>query len=213
MFLELLGYDEEQSNETTIGNTNTPSAPPKRQKQWSSGSDNDWKLMLESDHSKAVCTEMRNLLRLTASIDFDDTKVHDSQVVKVNTTSALFAHIKIIHYALHLLYEELKLNTMRSKDLPLLAPFLCQLSNDLGLKQYAVCYWKDFPELCKMDSNAVIQGDLKNIIQWSVMEEQPRCIMQHLYDMLKNVEVPPFPFIQCVNPRTKNIIQVSKVDF
>lgn len=168
--------------------------------------------MLSSNFNTTVCKDLRNTLNLKANLAItSEHHEHDNDLIKFNVNSILFPYIKIIHYTLHLLYEELKLNTVRSKDLPFLAQFLGQLSNDLGLKNYAVHYWKDFPELCKIDNKMIAQGDLKNVIHWAVMTEEPQCVMRHLYDMLRGVDVPPFPFIQNVNPRTKDIVQASVI--
>lgn len=209
LLVELLGYEDEQKSEATIDNL-MPSVPPKRQKQFSIGTESDWKLLLTSNYNRIVSNDLASMLNLQKSSVNEAEDLDASNSRQINPNSALFSSIKIVHFTLHLLYEELKLNTIRSKDLPYLAEFLNRLSNDLGLKEYVLYYWKDFPEYCKIGIGSVLpQLDLKNVSHWPVMSEHPYSVMQHLYDMLRDINVPAFPFIHNVNPRTKDIVQVS----
>lgn len=208
VFTELLGYDDEQKSQVILDNFNTPSAPPKRQKQSLSGTDADWKLLTADAYCRVVNMELRNTLNLrtdmTTSVDDAETPVS----ARINTNSILFPYIRIIHFTLHLLYEELKLNTLRSKELPYLAQFLSHLANSLSLKYYSVYYWKDFTEHCSRKCREINKLDLKNVTYWSVMSEQPYSIMQHMYDTLRGINISPYPFIPNVNPRSKDIVQV-----
>lgn len=214
-FLALLGYEDENRTESVIDSVSTPSVPPKRQKQSSSGSDSDWKMMINSDYHESVHYEFRNMLNLNIPLQTDRNHF-DLTILNAtlhNSNSVLFPYIHVIHFTLHLLYEELKLNTMRSKELPFLARFLSKLAGDLGLKEYMVGYWKDFPLDCLCSSAGLISAnDLKRAVHWSVMSEKPYFVMQYLYNMLYNVEVLPFPHIPNVNPRTVDIIQVSTLN-
>lgn len=203
-----MGYDDDHKNQVKADNFNTPSAPAKKPKQSLSGSDMDWKLLVTEQHSQLLNRELRNALNLRKTITHGVDNCKAIESVRINTNSVLFPYIRIIHFTLHLLYEELKLNTVRYKELPLLAKFLNYLANSLGLKNYSVYYWKDFAEYCYIKSKEVYQMDLKNVIHWSVMSEQPYSIMQHIYDMSRGVSVLPYPFIPNVNPRSKDIVQV-----
>lgn len=203
-----MGYDEEQKSEATLDSLNTPSAPAKRKKHSFAGSDADWKFLMTVEEYDN--TELRKTLNFDTNraVISENAKTVVEDAIQINTNSVLFPYIKIIHYTLHLLYEELKLNTLRSKDLPHLAQFLSRLSVFLDLKQYSVYYWKDFSELCKISTKTVHPIDLRNVTHWSVMSEEPISIMQHIYDLLKNAPTAPFPFIPNVNPRSKDIVQL-----
>lgn len=210
----LLGYESENGKDQMFDNANTPSVPPKRQKQSLSESDTDWNLLASTQYHEAVYMDFKNMLNLNKRVGYtnEDVNMQTFHLSQQSSNSVLFPYIHIIHFCLHLLYEELKLNTMRLKELPLLAKLLSKLAGDLGLKEYVVCYWKDYPTECFIDASSIIHSsDLKKIIHWSVMSEKPYFLMEYLCNMLQNVNVPAFPYIPHVNPRTRDIVQVSHI--
>lgn len=207
----MLGYENENRKELA---SDTPSVPPKRQKQLLNESDIDWNLIKDSKYHKDVYRDFKHLLRLEKTVTSmqkdDEMNLEFFKINQQSQNAILFPYMHIIHFSLHLLYEELKLNTMRAKDLPLLVKFLCKLAGDLSLKEYTICYWKDFPGECVFNKGDVIgEDELKKIVRWSVMSEQPYFLMEHLYNMLCGVgKISPFPYIPNVNTRTRDIVQV-----
>lgn len=210
----LLGYENENGKETTSENSSISSVPPKRQKPSLSETDADWNLLTATQYHKNVYRDFKNLLNLDKSGTYsqeDETNLHYFKMNQQSQNSILFPYIHIVHFSFHLLYEELKLNTVRVKELPLLAKLLCKLAGDLGLKEYVICYWRDFPSDCVVNiDETVIDNDLKKIVRWSVMTEKPYFLMEYLCSMLSDVNVAPFPYIPHVNSRTRDIVQVRK---
>lgn len=187
--------------------------PPKRQKQSLTETDSDWNLLAATDYHQSLYSDFRSVLKLDRSVSYlcEDTNVDAYRMNQQSQNSVLFPYIHVIHFSFHLLYEELKLNTMRSKELALLAKLLSKLASDLGLQEYVICYWKDYPTECYLNtSSAVSVGDFKKIIRWSVMSEKPFFLMEYLCNMLQGASLPPFPHIPHVNPRTRDIVQVSE---
>lgn len=131
---------------------------------------------------------------------------------QINCQSILFPYFRLILFTLHLLYEELKLNTVRLCELPLLANFLRQMSGDLRLQNYVLYYWKDFADHCvwKTDpeESQMTENDLIKINSLSVMSNDPVNIMEYFCEMLSKGDSKTYPFIKYVNPFSKNMLQV-----
>lgn len=128
---------------------------------------------------------------------------------KINGNCVLFPQIKLILFTLHLLYEDLKLNNLRAEDLKLLVGLLSQLASDLGLDDYCLIYWKDFPEICPSitGKNIISDADLKNIISHPVFESfDIMGFISNLIDSKK--EVVPYPWIRGVTNRSRDVIEV-----
>lgn len=208
--LELLGFDIYSSNDLAGEPPMTPSNAAKRQRPSLLGTSIDWNNLMESDHHKQNYNILSEFLHLQGAL-FKHNSQSQPSTIQINAKSVLFPYIRIIHYTLHLLYEELKLNIMHSGDLPLLARFLSKLSHDLFLTEYVVHYWKDFPEICGLqrDRNVIIpENAMKNIIQWPIIKNNPESIMKHLFCLLNETDVSPFPYINNVNLRSKAVVQV-----
>lgn len=210
----MIGYDNEyHSTDKNLDHPSTPSCAAKRQRQSCNGSESDWNNLLKSVQHNKIGAALDDILHLNESpAESVLSEVVNTQV-SINRKSVLFPSIRIIHYTFHLLYEELKLFTNRSTELPYLVQFLNKLSCDLKLTAYNIHYWKDFPEHCAVEnerSSVLSSNDLKSIIQWPVMTETPDSIMEYIYDTFRGLDVTPFPFIPNINLRTKAIVQVNK---
>ncbi|KAK5650992.1 hypothetical protein RI129_002021 [Pyrocoelia pectoralis] len=209
LIYELLGYDNEPYNEMPC---DSPLSVAKRQRQSSMGSDADWNFLLDSKLHKSNHKAISSLLNIDEIPRKSEASTNSE--VKVNITSVLFVNIRIIHYSLHLLYEDFKLNITRTQELPFLAEFLSKLSADLSLKLYVTHYWKDFPNLCppyNPKRSTIKENHLKNVIVWPSMQEKPDCIMEYVYYLLKDLGTSPFPYIPNVNERTKTVVELCGV--
>lgn len=208
---ELLGYDIDQTNDVPLDILMTPSSASKRQRQSTSGSDQDWQQLLNSDYHKYNCEHLVTHLHLK-NVQRKSLLVPKLSNVQININSILFNDIKVIHYTLHLVYEDIKLNSMRTEELPFLAQFLSKLAIDLSLKNYVIHYWKDFPDQCnKYDANLeVIEAEnLKNVIAWPCMTEIAESVMEYIYNLLSvDVSLAPYPYVFNVNNRSKAVVQV-----
>ncbi|XP_017782212.1 PREDICTED: anaphase-promoting complex subunit 1 [Nicrophorus vespilloides] len=212
LLLELLGYENDQSSEGGLADTaTTPSCAAKRQRQSAFGSESDWKRLQHSDTHYAVIDGVGNVLKFTKEPYRRQLKI-DSDV-HVNSKSILFTHIKIIQYSLHLLYEDLKLNTLCKHDLPLLASFLSKLAMDLGNKYYVMHYWRDFPDQCPIytDSSQFSATDLKNVIQWSAITDEPTNIFGHFSRLFNGETTDSYPIVANVNVRSRNMMQLCGI--
>lgn len=207
MLIELLGY-EHQTSSLNEDCPITPSSNPKRQKHSTSGSEEDWLYLVNSVHQNKLGNYVKYKLQLKCNQIHFQTGL--TNTLQINVNSVLFPHIKLIHNCLHLLYEDLKLNVLRSDDLKLLATFLSKLSGDLGLIDYLVHYWKDFPDTCTIKlSGNIGPNERKNVNEYPFVAEKPPNIMQFIYDILQgNSEIGSYPFMNHVNVRSKDIIQV-----
>lgn len=208
----MLGYESENGKDSA---SDTPSVPPKRQKQSLSESDADWHWLKGAQYHKDTYRDFKHLLKLEKTANCtqeeDEMTLQTFKFNEQSQNSVLFPFFHIIHFSFHLLYEELKLNTLRAKELPLLVKLLCKLAGDLGLKDYVICYWKDFSGECIVESIDGVVGEnvMKKIVRWSVMSEKPHFLMEFLCNMLRGVGGHQFPYIAQVNPRSRDIVQVS----
>ncbi|KAK4883598.1 hypothetical protein RN001_006917 [Aquatica leii] len=212
LIYELLGYDTEQSSEMPCDSPMTPLYVAKRQRQTSLGSNADWNYLVDSKVHKLSYHSTATLLNLKASTK-TSSPIKNAEI-KINTNSILFSNIRVIHYTLHLLYEDFKLNVIRMEQLPLMAQFLSKLSSDLMLKNYVTYYWKDFPYYCSKynsESSVIGIGNLKNAVKWSCMQEQPENIIEYVYLLLKNTDVTSYPYIPNVNERSKAVAQLCGI--
>ncbi|KAJ8947314.1 hypothetical protein NQ318_004566 [Aromia moschata] len=187
----------------------TPSSATKRQKQFSIGSDDDWNYILNSEH-RVINENLSCMIKLDNNSQIIN--VEEKQNIAVNLKSVLFPYIRLIHYSLHLLYEDLKLNTLRSEDLLPLMKFLNKLSADLNLIHYNLHYWKDFPQYGTFSrGSSISQTDLKNVILWPSISDKPVDVMQHIYCLLQGSTIPPYNYLANVNERSRDIIQLCGV--
>lgn len=128
---------------------------------------------------------------------------------QINVNSILFPSIKLVHFCLHLLYEDLKLNVLRSEDLKLLGVFLNKLSRDLGLVEYSVHYWKDFPDICTIRSSEIVgPSERKFVNECAFVDKKPASVMNFIYDLMQGGETGHYPFVNHVNNRSRDIIEV-----
>lgn len=216
--LELLGYEEDQVTEISADHTTTPASSAKRLRQSCSGDDSDWIFLVKSQEYQSVSHYLNDILHLNVTNITNDNSKEKRNDIKINHNSIFFTNVKVIHFTLHLLYEELKLNVLRKNDLKLLASFLSKIAYDLDFEFYQVYYWKDFPDVCNASNytnrHKVNPINLKSIISWPCADNKPIGIFQFLYDLLdKNGGNYAYPFIRNVNPRCRDIIQVSRFNY
>lgn len=192
-------------------NAMTPSTSAKRKRTCNSESDLDWELLLETDVHKNIYGHMNTILQLTKGIASNLNVDHSEQEYQVNTNAILFPFIRIIHYVLHLLYEDMKLNILYKKDLPLIAKLLCRLSFELNLKDYQLYYFNEFPSVCNLTEHKdrclnLNDGKIPSIPQ--CFEVQPPSIFNFLLNVIEKKETKPFPIMTHVNETTRNIIEI-----
>ena len=113
--------------------------------------------------------------------------------------------LRFFFSALHLLYEDSKLNKFCWKSCPLLASFLSRLSADLNLQNYVEHYWKEFPTMCHMsvEKARTEQVNLKMIQELELsMLNDPPSIFKTLEAIIKGQPIKDiFPIISGVTSR------------
>lgn len=207
LFLELLGYYEDQASEIT--EAATPSVKAKRKRPSHTESDSDWECLLETDVHKHISSHLNSILNLKKQCKAID-KVTNREY-HVNTNAVLFPFIKVIHYVMHLLYEDLKLNTLFTKDVPLLAKFLSRLAFELNAKDYKLYYFIEHPKICVLQDESLRCLDLndpKIPSQPQCFETKPPSIMKFMLDIVESKEVQAFPVMKNVNDTTRNVIEI-----
>lgn len=208
-----MGYEEESIYDIPQDLSDAPSTSAKRQRPNSSGTDADWFKLINSNEQSNYWHAVSGILNLQKPMN-NQCKNFDSKNFQINSNSVLFNQIRVIHFTLHLLYEDLKLNVYRSGDLKYLGKFLCKLSKDLGLNDYLIYYYKDFPETYIYHNQSykqMIQLDMKNVTVWPLMSEKPIGVFQYLYKILKKEELGPYPYIKNLNERSKDLIQLCGI--
>ncbi|XP_017886466.1 anaphase-promoting complex subunit 1 [Ceratina calcarata] len=214
----LLGYEVEKmpliqtNDKDQLGERSSPMVVPKKQKTNNSGSNDDWKNMinsLKSGNSKIFIPNTPSLQKMSDALRSSTSwSTEPNAAGKINTQAIMFPCFPIVLFSLHLLYEELKLNCVMLESLPFLAQLLYQLSLDLRLDLYAHHYFLDFPSVhCLKDSVSQIkEADLQKISMPNYIPSKPPNIFETLNDLLNGMEVIPFPYLNQVNPKTRNII-------
>lgn len=217
----LLGYDVEklhviQNNEKDqFTERNSPMVLPKKQKTSNCGSTDDWLYILNSNEYKNSRNFASNVLKGQKISNFfcatSQSSTESSNVGKINVQATLFPHFPLILFSLHLLYEELKLNSIISESLPLLGQLLYQLSIDLKLEMYAHHYFLDSPSLSylKTVKSQISDSDLQKITIPSYIPRKPPGIFEMLNSMLNGADVAAFPYLSRVNSRTRNIVYLT----
>ncbi|XP_063911869.1 anaphase-promoting complex subunit 1 isoform X2 [Zophobas morio] len=211
LLLELLGY-EQQGVSINEDCPVTPLSNPKKLKHSTSGNDDDWVYLTNSIHETKISQCLKHNLRLAGTTKPSITNVKNTSQINVN--SILFPSIKLVHFCLHLLYEDLKLNVLRSEDLKLLGVFLNKLSRDLGLVEYSVHYWKDFPDICTIRSSEIVgPSERKFVNECAFVDKKPASVMNFIYDLMQGGETGHYPFVNHVNNRSRDIIEICGVIF
>lgn len=217
----LLGYDVEklhliQSNEKDQSmERNSPMVVPKKQKTNNCGSIDDWLYLLNSSEHKNSQSFLSNVLKIQKVLDFLPMTIQNaaesSNVGKINAQAALFSHFPLILFSLHLLYEELKLNSIISESLPLLGQLLYQLSVDLKFEGYTHHYFLDYPSLfyLKTMKSQISDSDLQKIIIPNYISRKPPDLFETLDNILNRIDTTAFPCLSHVNAKTRNIIYLT----
>uniref|UniRef100_A0A0A9VWC5 Anaphase-promoting complex subunit 1 n=2 Tax=Lygus hesperus TaxID=30085 RepID=A0A0A9VWC5_LYGHE len=194
----------------------TPAKNNKKMKGPDSGTTEDWNYLIGTSYHNNNTI----LPRLRASLNFfeiPNSYICDSpgspkNDQAFNSASALFPYVYMLLFPLHLLYEEMKLNPVFSECLPLLVKMLYQLARDLRLEEFAAYYYRDYPldclHLSKFESQ-VPTAALEKLEPPYHFKEPPPCLFRHLHVLVSGKKPKtPYPFINGVNKKSRNIIEV-----
>ncbi|KAF7270472.1 hypothetical protein GWI33_016577 [Rhynchophorus ferrugineus] len=202
VLLELLGYEEDHIFERP----ETPSTSVKRQKTMPSSSDEDWLALVNSQHNSSA-NELCRVLKINLSSSDNNSRIDETKTA-INPKSILFPYIRYIHFSLHLLYEDFKLNTLFTESLLPLAKLLSKMCSDLGLSDFVLHYWQDFPSAITI-TEPIIDDTLRKAINvWQGLNDKPISVMGHVYGLLKGATLSPYPYLANVNSRSRDIVQL-----
>lgn len=198
MLFEMIGRPHEVSSSSSNTNLNTD-AGRKRRKTEDFGSDSDWEYML-------------NVMEDNRAPVFDDDGDHDMKQ-NYHSEAPLFAHIPVIFYTIHLLYEDLKLDASLNSEMKSISEFLCQLATDFKLENYRLHYIKDNPKMCYVKSKREISSADCELLIKKELIGTPLSVYQEISNLIGSTEFKPYPYIPNVNSRSKNIFQILSIIF
>ncbi|XP_017852968.1 anaphase-promoting complex subunit 1 [Drosophila busckii] len=169
--------------------------PKKRRRchEYMGYSDDDWEFMLLHSSTLMHC-------------------INDSNTTyNVDVTAPLFRIMPAIFFGLHLLYEDLKLDSVYESCLSYVATFLHQLAIDMQLVTYVLHYQLDFPELAHKVSKLSMLSHEHGALM--LYQELLRIPAPSIYAQLEHVllgreQVTPYCYLECVNERSRNLIQL-----
>ncbi|CAH2241616.1 jg3948 [Pararge aegeria aegeria] len=220
LILSLIGYDVERLSQSRQNEEEQVEVVTKKQRTSSDGTQDDWEYLLNSKMHKTIGNSLANMLNLN-QIQSETTRhsrtseKQDEDAEKptlFNTNSLLFPYTVHVFYAFHLLYEDLKLNSLLASDLKPLSEFLYQISRDLCLEKYVAHYWLDFPtdynfEYDEGDSQ-MNEAILKKLTQPNYFNTEPANIFSYINFLLKDVDVGYYPFMPDVNHMSRDLIEI-----
>lgn len=216
LLLSLIGYDVERlhakQNDDVIDHAEVAT---KKQRTSSDGTLDDWDYLLNSKMHRAIGHSLTMLkLPIPNSDGYRKGKrssVDAEKIVQFNTNSILFPYVLQVLYSLHLVYEEIKLNTLLWSNLKPLSGFLYQVSKDLKLESYVNHYWLDFPTDLNLefeDESQITEASMKKLCEPVYFSREPPNIYSYLNSMLKDLDVGYYPYLAEVNNMSRDIIEV-----
>ncbi|TYG52021.1 anaphase-promoting complex subunit 1 isoform X1 [Gossypium raimondii] len=134
--------------------------------------ESSWEFLLNSKFHKNYC-KINSMIELSSGVALDRTGL-DSMRSHIDGTKS---SEKSFHFdllmeslnSLHAVYESLKMDNLRRRDLELLAILLCNIAKFLGEECYLDHYVRDFPALCKtvkMGINCLSSKAPFNLFRW-----------------------------------------------
>lgn len=197
----------------------------KKQRTSSDGSADDWEYLLNTKLHKTIGRSLAQLLNLNEfvtskggshnkmTINAKRALLEMEKCAQFNYQSLLYPYILNILFALHLVYEEIKLNTLLNHELHYLAPFLYQLSKDMRLDNYINHYWLDFPADLSLEYDSadsqISESNLQCIQQPSYFTSDPPNVLKYIDSILREIDMGTYPYLIDVNRMSRNLIEVS----
>ncbi|KAJ7425785.1 anaphase promoting complex subunit 1 [Willisornis vidua] len=209
--LNMMGYNTERLSWTRhldFEGSLSPVIAPKKARPSETGSDEDWDYLLSSDyHRNFESHPIAKALRLDP-LEVSPSKDDFSQSLSLDSSTLLFSHIPAIFFVLHLIYEELKLNSLMGEGLRSLVVLLVQLARDLKLEAYIDYYYRDYPALVKTSSQtcSIDQVQTGFMLHPSFFSAEPPSIFQWLSSCLKGEGVQPYPYLPGICERSKLVV-------
>uniref|UniRef100_A0A8C5UJ26 Anaphase-promoting complex subunit 1 n=1 Tax=Malurus cyaneus samueli TaxID=2593467 RepID=A0A8C5UJ26_9PASS len=215
--MNMMGYNTERlcwTRSLDFEGSLSPVIAPKKARPSETGSDEDWEYLLSSDyHRNFESHPVAKALRLDP-LEVSASKDDFSQSLSLDSSTLLFTHIPAIFFVLHLIYEELKLNSLMGEGLRSLVVLLVQLARDLKLEAYIDYYYRDYPALVKTSRQTCIIDQVQTgfMLHPSFFSAEPPSIFQWLSSCLKGEGVQPYPYLPGICERSKLVVLVRCFD-
>uniref|UniRef100_S4RPY3 Uncharacterized protein n=1 Tax=Petromyzon marinus TaxID=7757 RepID=S4RPY3_PETMA len=135
-----------------------------------------------------------------------------SRVHILNPDAPLFTHLPTVFWALHLVYEDSKLDSALAETGRALGTLLYQIASDLRLTSYCDHYLRDNPTLLKSFGQMCMcmgAAQLKTMAQYHAVTRDPPCVCRWLCHMIgwrAGGAPPPFPSVPGVCERTRLVV-------
>lgn len=207
--LGLMGFDISRlplTHKYELDNTTSPIMEVKRAKPSNQGREADWEYLTNSDHHQFMTKYFDSSLGLPPVEDVSET--YYSKPCTINVSAPLFSYIPSILFVLHLVYEELKLNSCLSGQLEHLSLMLFLLANDLKCYHYTDHYCRDFPHLF----SSVNKGRQIHPEQWAKLQfpvaftQTAPNIFHWICKTLSGLSCEPIPYMPNICKRTQNVV-------
>ncbi|XP_048246060.1 anaphase-promoting complex subunit 1-like [Haliotis rufescens] len=213
--LTMMGYDISRLALTSKRDLDTSMSPvmsAKRARPSDQGSEDDWDNLVNSDHHRFVSENLEDALELSPCTAIPD-RVAYSKPCSINDNSLLFVHSPAVMLALHLVYEEMKLNVLLAEELQDLATVLFQIASDLKCLAYTDYYCRDFPGLydASDDISQITEDDLRKMQYPSVFPRQVPSVQQWIYYYLRGQDWTPLPYIPTVCNNIRNVVTLYAI--
>ncbi|CAH1791675.1 unnamed protein product [Owenia fusiformis] len=209
--LGMMGYDLGRLPLVLQMDIDSPLSPvTKKAKPSDQGSDEDWQYLLSSDHHNFVTSILKSS---TESAPRSDMKLDRSTPVSIDTSAALFPHIPALLYALHLVYEDMKLNSQLLEHLHKLTTLLHHIARDLQLSAYIDHYVRDYPALFNSPEHTsqILPDTLKQMQYPSFLSQEPPSLYRWLHCSMTGAPCKPFPYLSDVCKVTMNIVSLYAI--
>ncbi|CAL1295257.1 unnamed protein product [Larinioides sclopetarius] len=186
-----------------IRNISSHPAQVKKMKTHEKGCDEDWSHLMFSNHHRQFI-EFKFLGR-TPPLH----KQPPADIILFNDSALLFPYMAHVLFALHLIYEDCKLDVSLWNDLSQMCSFLSELARELRQYKYLDHYWQDFPEqFASVNKTFIIpDGDLQKVHHPSFFSAVPS-IYKCIKECLLFGAVDPFPYIPNVTRMLHGIVLV-----
>uniref|UniRef100_A0A2K6THM9 Anaphase-promoting complex subunit 1 n=1 Tax=Saimiri boliviensis boliviensis TaxID=39432 RepID=A0A2K6THM9_SAIBB len=170
---------------------------------------NDWEYLVNSDYHQNVESHLLNRALCLSTSEVSHMKDEDfSQNLSLDSSTLLFTHIPAIFFVLHLVYEELKLNTLMGEGICSLVELLVQLARDLKLGPYVDHYYRDYPTLVRTIGQVctIDPGQTGFMHHPSFFTSEPPSIYQWVSSCLKGEGMPPYPYLPGICERSRLVV-------
>lgn len=205
--LTLLGFDG-KTLDASLSYASTAASPvvetKKSRTNLEEGSEDDWLYLTRSPYAKSFAHP---------GVELPHSSDQPARIlqVPVNNDSAHFGYLPHILLVLHLLYEDLKLDSLYWDDAKLLATLLISLASALNLNLYCDLYWRDFPSLWMKETTlnfgVINPPDLEKLMPMIQRIETPHNIHAHLLSIMSRRKISsPYAHVKQVNTRSRDIV-------